>query len=475
MTTFAADRPSIQTFVGRSRQLTEIAKLQLAGRSWALRGGRRLGKTMTLRFVETHAPADVVTVYVDKQGLPQLKGSDAFFSLISGRTALLARDTRDLGEGLDGLTEVVSRIAANGLNWCLLVDEIDSLARESWGPTALENLRYLVSNSSVADTASVGIAGGVDIEERLQAVGSSVMNVCRLLDLEPFTHADVRNLVALRDSWDVDRISTQMIRLTGGHPYLAQRLLEEHETDDAWDGHSESVQIQRDADRLVRTNIRHLPTSLQEELVAAAWGDALILTDKGELAVASGLARMKEDSFVLAGALITHALATETEVHIAAGTELETELLPNKPFSNFRVFRRILESAGTAVRWYDNHGGVELLDALADADLAVADVWVLSGAENVRSRSFQRRYRDLCQQLGTRQVALSWRIADSDDVHQIHDRYLLADSACYDVPPLTAVRANKRGSVGVGGLSATEFDRLFRRGSDVAKYSGAQT
>lgn len=188
--------------------------------------------------------------------------------------------------------------------------------------------------------------------------------------------------------------------------------------------------------------------------------------------VDSGLAREQDNLVVPNGTIIGSAAAG-----LLAGNSVlaqPSRIEPGRPYSNSRVFRDLLEGADETVRWFDNYAGVELLDALADAAIKAKVVKIVSGAEHVAERKFQRRFAQLAKEFAQQALVFEWRVAAADDLRQTHDRFLLVDNRCYNVPPLTAVRAGKRADVVQGTMSPDEFDAVFGRASDVRRFSGAQ-
>src|SRR5206468_12932259 len=94
---------------------------------------------------------------------------------------------------------------------------------------ALENLRYLVSNSDASANSAVGLAGGFQLATRLTSAGSPISNMCEEVGLEPLDEADVRGLVQFNKNAAGEDIAREAWLLAGGHPFLVQALLVEVE------------------------------------------------------------------------------------------------------------------------------------------------------------------------------------------------------------------------------------------------------
>jgi Putative DNA-binding domain len=220
---YSGNRINQATFVGRLDAIEAITRHQAAGKSWVLSAGRRLGKTSLLRRYAAQTSPDSVA-YLDRQALgPSAPPSD-FFSRI-GNPAHRALGGR--GVPPTDVTSLEEALVAFAQPYLILLDEADSLTRFPWGLAALENLRYVVSNSRVAGSCSVGLSGGPRLKERLRSAGSHVTNVCVDMGLSPLDRRDVGELVAIGFVGDhAGEIADFVWDRVGGHPYLAQGLLE---------------------------------------------------------------------------------------------------------------------------------------------------------------------------------------------------------------------------------------------------------
>lgn len=223
MTPYCSDRVVPELFVGRAELLAEAASRVAAGRSCILTAGRRTGKTMFLRrLASVLAGRGVVSVYIDAQ---RLRGPDAARDLV--RTIASEAGAFLAGGPDESVEAAATAIVGRGVRLTLIIDEIESLARVQDGPVLLDNLRYLVSNSPIAGDATVVIAGGLDSHLALRSAGSPLANVCAPLTLAPLDEADLAALVALGVPTNQQASARDyLLRAAGGHPYLAQALLE---------------------------------------------------------------------------------------------------------------------------------------------------------------------------------------------------------------------------------------------------------
>jgi hypothetical protein len=263
-----------------------------------------------------------------------------------------------------------------------MLDEVESIANERWGGTALENLRYLVSNSQVASKVSVGLAGGADLEQRLRSAGSSVLNVCRIIDLAPLSDSDIERLINMATGWDAAAISRIVIPLVGGHPFLAQRLLEEFELSNL--PRALTPGVRRDALRLVESNMRRLPPDVQRSLISASLGLSKLALMHAELASVAGLTRLEGDSFAIAGDLIADAIrataderpdeprsALESLSMSGESSQLEFKSSLRWDMRNASVSRTMESMAVKAVCAFANSKGGTLLLGVDDSGRAL--------------------------------------------------------------------------------------------------------
>lgn len=216
---YSVSHVDLDLFVGRDRTLDEMARRFREGRSWILSAGRRFGKTTTLRHLAR--TADLPVAYVDCQSLGVSSQAGAFFERIGEAVDSSAARPRDI-EALERLIE------SSGRGIAILLDEPDALLKHAWGVPALENVRYLVSNSTVADESSVGLAGGMKLVSRLDSAGSPIANICEEVEIEALNRTDLMTLVlaGFRDPLAA-AIEEFVWYSAGGHPYLGQGLLAE--------------------------------------------------------------------------------------------------------------------------------------------------------------------------------------------------------------------------------------------------------
>jgi hypothetical protein len=219
MEPYAADRVDLRNFVDRVDLLEAIEADLGRGVSILVSAGRRCGKTMLFRMLVRRLVAGgFATVYVDVQSL---SGPDVVAAFLD--TVVAGLDASPDSSLEDAVLTKVSK----GERVALLIDEVDRLAEVDNGPQLLDNIRYLVSNSPAAGMAVVGVTGGLEVLLRLQSAGSPLPNVCRPHELCPLGDDAIRELVRIGvPRGIVDSLAETLIDQVGGHPFLAQVVLQ---------------------------------------------------------------------------------------------------------------------------------------------------------------------------------------------------------------------------------------------------------
>ena len=122
---------------------------------------------------------------------------------------------------------------------------------------------------------------------------------------------------------------------------------------------------------------------------------------------------------------------------------------PSTPFSNIYNMRRVLRASSGDVFWIDKHFRKEGFEIIIDglANDGVSTITIISGADNC-TQSAQTDYRALQTELLERNVTLSWRIIDDDTFKsKWHDRWLISDTTCYNIPPVLSIIRGQRSDI----------------------------
>ncbi|RLB37842.1 MAG: hypothetical protein DRH12_13775 [Deltaproteobacteria bacterium] len=214
----------------RLKMVKEIISGIFRCESFAIVGGRRLGKTTLLRRLEKEirrtCPA-LLPVYIDAQAMPGASSSGEAFEWIRGCVentihADLTGNNRHLGGWIPAATD-----KANCLKLVLLFDEFDSFREYAWCSTFFNNLRALIHNTpGISEKLSVVVAGARTMQTLRDSPGSPLANVLTWRYLSLLNEADTKRMVheptAGRFSPEVgERVWSE----SGGHPFIIQFLM----------------------------------------------------------------------------------------------------------------------------------------------------------------------------------------------------------------------------------------------------------
>jgi len=266
-------------FFGRSEFISRIRKLPFEVR--ILLGGRRLGKTSTLRAVEwslldnsSGLPCRAFPVFLSLQ-VEQPKGLDNFrYVLIARLREAMDRWQKSAGAALrekyrQFLRQIASAEATLGFvklkvtnpdydrqlihedfrsallgaikelqGWveqsfegvCFILDEADFIARQNWADDAWSYLRGLKdTDTAIKPYLGILLSGYRDLREYQQQVGSPLFNIAKVEWLAALALAEMNQLVECRCrdeqvSLNDDEVIA-IVEWAGAHPYLTHQLL----------------------------------------------------------------------------------------------------------------------------------------------------------------------------------------------------------------------------------------------------------
>ncbi len=227
-------------FMGRDRLIDRILQT-VHNNSLLLYGERRIGKTtlqhhLKKRLEQLDDPEyDFFPAYIDLQGTPQEKffatlAEDTFHDLapvLDGLEPGLSEGKeytyRDLVRDLRRVIKVLRARSSKKVKLVLLIDEVDEL--NEYDPKINQKLRSLFMKSFAENLVSV--VSGVAIKKQWQREGSPWYNFFEEIEVKPFRHEAAVELIErpIRGIFKLEEgLADRIISLTGGRPYLIQKL-----------------------------------------------------------------------------------------------------------------------------------------------------------------------------------------------------------------------------------------------------------
>jgi hypothetical protein len=229
-------------FVGYERLRQEMLNGFRNGRSYAILGGRRCGKTSLLMQIavdlqnEGLAPLTPIPRLLDIQSLGRYSPRVLFeqmYALVAqevGAPPFLSstegQEYQDFLAALDKAKPLLDQ--CYGADWVviLLIDELDAAIGKLPDDQFFQNLRNLLMMSRFHRHFRL-VASGVTGMANLISSGSSPLNNLRNKHLGILTGKQVRQLIVNGFHNGLDpEVELALLQLTGRHPYLLQGLLE---------------------------------------------------------------------------------------------------------------------------------------------------------------------------------------------------------------------------------------------------------
>jgi hypothetical protein len=249
------DRVNLSLFYGRQTLLDNLCQKVQDGYSYAIVGGRRMGKTTLLRKLEaelmgrlqnTRSGLIAVPAYVDVLGLPHpLTPRSVYDEIVkqieqnlkqvkilpSSWSTLCTVIDQHRGAENQGFSDVLNRlvqtVTEGYLQIVVLFDEIEPIAQSEWGQGFFDNWRQFLSNHPVITPHLAAIfAGAREMQAIARDIGSPLSNVLTWQELALFDAADTAALVNEPTNNHLPpTIARRVFSQTGGHPFLIQYLM----------------------------------------------------------------------------------------------------------------------------------------------------------------------------------------------------------------------------------------------------------
>ena len=228
-------------FAGYEQTMQHMLQGLADGSSYAVIGGRRAGKTSFLMKLESEIINDAIpgkTAWVVKDSALALPGKidreflfKRLYSKLSEGWEAPDWQCDDSDEAYDCFLELTKNLAARFMekspNWLvvLILDELDAIKQKLGDDDAyFTNLRHLLMESPFKGQIRL-VASGVRAMEALIGSGSSPLNNLISKPLSILSEGQARRLIRKGFADGIDS-ETEMLKVTGRHPYLMQAILQ---------------------------------------------------------------------------------------------------------------------------------------------------------------------------------------------------------------------------------------------------------
>lgn len=240
-------------FTGREDLRNEILVGARRGDSYAVIGGTRSGKTSLLFEIKrvlleelgANSAYIVGPVFLSTHQFPKLSQTAIYREIIlnfkstifplrfpklqleDGKLFDPTISEEQAFSAFQEVLETIVRTVSQDLRIMIMIDELDELQRHDWSKTFFNNLRHLISQSSLQKNVSMIIAGTLAIYSLYNVAGSPFLNVIsgtkklKLLNIQ-----DASKLINMPTGGQLKPEITQHIfAYTGGHPFLIQFIM----------------------------------------------------------------------------------------------------------------------------------------------------------------------------------------------------------------------------------------------------------
>ncbi|MEY3867858.1 MAG: hypothetical protein RLZZ338_1749 [Cyanobacteriota bacterium] len=234
-------------FYGRTALANDLVRRLVNGESFGITGGRKMGKTTLLRRVEKDLLYSaieakkggllVIPIYIETLALPLNISADSIYQEIARLLNKKLRSTISItanSEQVDAqgftsyLQTIVNSITRYRPQLIFIFDEIEPIITSDWGRGFFANWRSLLQNNlDLSHYLSAVFAGASEMFEIARDIGSPLSNILVWRELELFLQNDTAKLMCEPSQYDwSDIIINDVHKLTGGHPFLIQYMMQ---------------------------------------------------------------------------------------------------------------------------------------------------------------------------------------------------------------------------------------------------------
>lgn len=235
-------------FYGRKELADDLCTRLINGHSFGIVGGRKIGKTTLLRYVEKELlrrsneaiKGDflVIPVYIDVLTFPPRSEVEHIYQQIATLIQKQLEQVKELKfiptsqiDCADNFREYLS-LLVNSINdyriqIIFLFDEVEPIIASAWGHGFFTYWRSLLSNSTVQSYISATFAGANEIDEIKRDVTSPLANILAWIELRLFHLNDSAELVREPSQYNwPESFIVEIHNVTGGHPFLIQYMMQ---------------------------------------------------------------------------------------------------------------------------------------------------------------------------------------------------------------------------------------------------------
>jgi len=146
-------------------------------------------------------------------------------------------------------------------------------------------------------------------------------------------------------------------------------------------------------------------------------------------------------------------------------------LSPETPYSNLRNLWEILRECKKYIYWFDKHfsaKGLEPLHDEADGN-KISEIRILTGfTQNINNRMY-RDFNRFNSEMATKRINCELRvIIDKQLLNKIHDRWIISDNLCYNVPPINSIYQGQYSELTITNIRPP-YEEWWKHGLDIIK------
>lgn len=143
------------------------------------------------------------------------------------------------------------------------------------------------------------------------------------------------------------------------------------------------------------------------------------------------------------------------------------EMRPETPFSNELEIRQLIRGSQKYIYWFDKYftrPGLEWLIEEVDTD-SIDQIQILTGTPQT-DHNLRSDFEDFKEELANEDVNVEMRVISGETVADIHDRYLITETDCYNIPSVNTIGRGQYAEISRVD-SKPEFEQWWEEGYDI--------